>query len=1511
MSNYKEIIFLSALMSCTQVSDKMPSGDSPSQLEVESPINVGKLSINNERLLLIKRLSSTINNEKSTYKIIKTLEKGRKGSDNTKILLEALERSSCAWEFFCFHSQSKQRSRYYEEEFLENMFFYNRLPDSDYKKAFSNIVLLKENGKEVHINDKIFISPEKGKRFYSKYSPKKLLVHKHLGVRNGVSINFKFDHDVGNQLFRDKIQKFTLEEALYSEKDLTVYFKFINKLNGDCLILRNVTLESDNGKNILEAIGKKYNKNHTLPFSFFNQPSLSNLKKNLYYAGTFAEIGVFAGLVIGGSVLLGTELSSDEIEKLGIDEYLGDEIYPSPLDNMENWSKIPSQSFDKIEDYISDNFLEHNGFLMSEDRYNLNNLPSHRTIIDFMDKMERDLGFQDNFFSYSRNYSVALESFGDNDESTVLVINLLKEGEEDLQELKMLLKAPELENNFRSINKAADFSNTVTESLQENLEPIPKSENIQFFDQYFRLNTENIKTLLQADLESNNYQHFSQGISKHIMQELAKNSGMPSGSFDNIGTDYRVVSDIDWTNKQVTYSLEFKVGENEYITSPELEFQLDLDYKPGALYSGGFSEHSTWTAIPSDKFTQLKNNLGNIFATNRQGFIDELSNGFTISHQKLIELMNQVETSLGESPDYFKLSENYSAILESYNNDQTKILSLNFVKDGDTDLTKFKFLIKSPAMSNDYSSITKPAEFSDALPEMDQVNLVTLTNSDNSELFLKYFESNKAAIETLLKADLAENNYRHFSQGISKHIMQELAKNLGMPSGSFDNLGRDYRVVSSIDWSTKQAAYSLEFKVGDSDFIRTENIQIALDLDDKPGALYAGGFSGHSTWTAIPTDKFIGLKNQLENELDNMIASITNGYESSGTISHQGIVELMDEIEEVLELNSDYFKLSENYSAVLETYNTDQTKILSLNFVKDGESELTKFKFLIKSPSLSDSYTNIPKSPVFSVALTDIDQGDLVTLNNRENSELFLKYFESNRVTIQSLLERDLASNNYRHFSQGMSKYLMQEIAKNAGLPENSFQNLGTDFRVITNFNWEDNQKVTYVLQFKVGDNEFITTRSVELDLNLNYHTGNLVQVPIGNLNSELDLEYDTKVVPTYDYIQNNYEELSRLLATDIGDDGQLDQATVLGIMDRIEDNLDLVTHHFEYGKDYTAIINTQGVGNNQIKILTIHIDPQGQDSYNFNIYISGPSLSTDYGAIPQPQGFTDEAIIKETTVGSVETVKRLPREDELTIKTITDNQKLFLKEYFKGNIEQIKTLIRADLVANNYTHVSKGLYEHIMKEIARVNGLPDGIFATAQQDFHVLERITSDKNELRIWIKFIEANDGTGAGNSNVIPVDIGQIYIEDMNPAKVVLSSLSLQPFDENAINSLSDVATGIADSKLQGLEGFIRDNRSDILGKLSADYRALNGHGVFDSEISQEYRTLLMNNIGRTLGIDRYELVSVNGKYEMAIKNPKFVFGTTYHAGFTAEKTYTITFKVNNEIKRYEFDFSNVVY
>ena len=224
----------------------------------------------------------------------------RNGYDNTIFPLKILEDTNCSWEFFVYHSSSLARAKYYKQNLFKTSFKYQRLANTDHKQESSNTIIHFEDNTHIHILNDFFISPVNGKRKYSKYSPKKLLVHKRLPVRNGCFIKMKMPND-HSRFFRDQFQKFFIS-LIVVPKDLeeeTVYLSLINYRNGDRLVLKNTQ-----NKHLDELWTKHYGleekKGTKNPVGILKtHHGLKRSTYYLHYLGTFSELGLLTGIIAG------------------------------------------------------------------------------------------------------------------------------------------------------------------------------------------------------------------------------------------------------------------------------------------------------------------------------------------------------------------------------------------------------------------------------------------------------------------------------------------------------------------------------------------------------------------------------------------------------------------------------------------------------------------------------------------------------------------------------------------------------------------------------------------------------------------------------------------------------------------------------------------------------------------------------------------------------------------------------------------------------------------------------------------------------------------------------------------------------------------------------------------------------------------------------------------------------------------------------------------------------------
>ena len=315
---------LSFFFSC--IGDSEFKINSPQKTEKHSDSELSKvvLSENRRRVNRIRALESC----GTAIKIITKEQSKLKGYDNTILALKVLEETNCHWEFYAFFSNIIPRYRYYENVLFKAKFKYHKLESSDYKNASTNTIIKFSDLTYLSILDEFLVSPVNGKRKYSKYSPKKLLMHKHLPVRNGCFLKMKMPKD-DHRLFREDDQRFFVSHLIVPSDEENIYVALINQKNGDRLFLKNdmdVALEHLWDKHFY--IHQKRFKSENPKEILEQYTGFRRLKYYLYYAGTFSEIGLLAGVIAG----LG----------YGISELADDGMLPDANEDLPPVEEIPN-----------------------------------------------------------------------------------------------------------------------------------------------------------------------------------------------------------------------------------------------------------------------------------------------------------------------------------------------------------------------------------------------------------------------------------------------------------------------------------------------------------------------------------------------------------------------------------------------------------------------------------------------------------------------------------------------------------------------------------------------------------------------------------------------------------------------------------------------------------------------------------------------------------------------------------------------------------------------------------------------------------------------------------------------------------------------------------------------------------------------------------------------------------------------------------------------------------------
>ena len=202
---------------------------------------------NSIRLKTLDSLENHLKFKNQKLHLLEVVEKGIKGNDNTRLVLDIIENLKTKWRFYAFDSSSKFRYKYYDENLFDSYFFYEKGKDSDYKNNIqTNTILYSKSDKKQFINDLVLFRPVKGKRKYKEFQKlKKIFLHKHLGARNGCVLDIELPNDE-KQHFRSSKQSFLLKTLYYSEDGRDIFIKMQNLSNQDVLILKGKVSDETN-----------------------------------------------------------------------------------------------------------------------------------------------------------------------------------------------------------------------------------------------------------------------------------------------------------------------------------------------------------------------------------------------------------------------------------------------------------------------------------------------------------------------------------------------------------------------------------------------------------------------------------------------------------------------------------------------------------------------------------------------------------------------------------------------------------------------------------------------------------------------------------------------------------------------------------------------------------------------------------------------------------------------------------------------------------------------------------------------------------------------------------------------------------------------------------------------------------------------------------------------------------------------------------------------------------------
>ena len=303
-----------------------------------------KMKKNESRFLELELSKVTKVLDGLSLSFLNICEKDIKSIDYSANLLAMIENTNCEWQFYSILSQNPKRQKYYNRHILDARILYDRNTKFDYTKAETNVIWFNDKNEKKYLTNKVVFFPNKGKRNYSFLNPKKLMLHKHLGPRNGCKMKIKFIEDDGAQLFRDRPSEFEILELIHSGPLGTVFIKMKNTINQDILYLKSINRSIDALVSDVNFLPSAFFKRSTSPFTVFSsKKNLSTKKKKGYYAGTITSLST-VGLLGGGLAVY----------------FLFDEL------------------IEKIVDYLKDKYLEENG---------LNNLNLYE-IIEFFKKFK-------------------------------------------------------------------------------------------------------------------------------------------------------------------------------------------------------------------------------------------------------------------------------------------------------------------------------------------------------------------------------------------------------------------------------------------------------------------------------------------------------------------------------------------------------------------------------------------------------------------------------------------------------------------------------------------------------------------------------------------------------------------------------------------------------------------------------------------------------------------------------------------------------------------------------------------------------------------------------------------------------------------------------------------------------------------------------------------------------------------------------------------------------------------
>ena len=401
MRSYYFLIFI--LVSCQDIN--IISKESSAEIESElKTIDITNTEENKYRLQLIEN-----NNE---LKVLHTIDPDKHGFDNTQIVLSLMEESNNQWEFYAYKSGNQKRKNYYRDELFKNVLMYQNKENKYINSETNSILFNTTTKKTTHLTNKVVISPIHGKRKYSRYSPKKLILWKTLGPRKGCKVTLDFHNDIGDQLFRNKPQTYYIHKIIHSNNEDFVFAELKNHLNNDVLYLRKTSNE-ELIKKWKESDYPYQEKNDSALFKLKNQIGLKKSKILKYRVITLTALGAVGGLAIGAAIATGIILTPEDLpntpepivstfyEKYPDNTIFDRGLIPSPTTNKTIQiikNLVGKTNKNEFEEILKNRFESNGGYLSSEDRNYL------------MNRIAKDLNLGEDYFKYQDNYNLELKS---------------------------------------------------------------------------------------------------------------------------------------------------------------------------------------------------------------------------------------------------------------------------------------------------------------------------------------------------------------------------------------------------------------------------------------------------------------------------------------------------------------------------------------------------------------------------------------------------------------------------------------------------------------------------------------------------------------------------------------------------------------------------------------------------------------------------------------------------------------------------------------------------------------------------------------------------------------------------------------------------------------------------------------------------------------------------------------------------------------------------------------------